>query len=112
MKRAFCSLVLFLKGHSEAILGVWADLNAGEGGGVGESQNPWQLRPGALSSQSSPCAGLVEAYSPGKYQPRTLGSKRSTSVVTSSFCRNRHLWDDALRQATSGICGFSHSKNR
>lgn len=36
MKRAFCSLALFLKGQSETALGVWTDLNAEEGRGSGE----------------------------------------------------------------------------
>lgn len=32
MKRAFCSLLVFLTWQSESILEVWTDFSAGEGG--------------------------------------------------------------------------------
>lgn len=64
MKMAFCSSVLFLKSQSEAVLGVWAALNAGAGG----SQTPQQLRPEVLAGQNSPCPPLAEAHSLQHYQ--------------------------------------------
>lgn len=60
MKMAFCSLGLFLKGQSEAVLGVWAALKAGAGG----SQTLQQLGPEVLAGQNSPRPPLAEAQSP------------------------------------------------
>lgn len=78
MKTAFCSLVLFLKGQSEAVPGVWAALNAGAGGV--KLLNSWGQRCSPV--RTAPVHRWRRLTPPSHYQPTHPGAKGATSVLT------------------------------